>query len=413
MTTTEAPQRLFRVGPVYRENLKHVRGHVIKTLVNQGGTSSAKTYSILQVLFTLAGEYVQSEDDPTCVITVVGQDIPNLKRGALRQALEIYNASPVLKSLVASYNKSDRVFTFHNGAIIEFNSYQDEQDAKSGKRDYLFINEANGVLYEVYWQLAIRTKHKVFLDYNPTSRFWCHEKVIGNDKVLRIISDHRHNDFLTEEQHADIEAIKEYDYELWRVYARGATGKIEGLVFRDWEVLEGAIPKHAKLIAYGMDFGFVNDPTTLVAVYMADGVMYLEELLYETNLTTDDIIERFEELGVNKKAVIVADSADAKTIEEIRRSGYVNIEGAEKGPDSIRNGIDILKRYTVFMTKGSMNLRKEQSSYKWAIDRKTGLPVNKPVDKMNHLIDPVRYVALNKISLKNKKGKARYSFQRK
>lgn len=406
---------MFRVGPVYRRNMELVKGGLYKTLVNQGGTSSAKTYSILQALFTIASEYIQTEAEPTCVITIVGQDIPNLKRGALRQALEIYNGSPVLKSLVEGYNKTDRVFTFHNGAIIEFNSYQDEQDAKSGKRDYLFINEANGVIYEVYWQLAIRTKHKVFLDYNPTARFWCHERVIGNDKAraFRIISDHRHNDFLTDDQHADIEAIKSYDFELWRVYARGATGKIEGLVFRNWEVLTGEVPTHARLIAYGMDFGFVNDPTTLVAVYEADGCLYLIELLYETGLTTDDIIKRFEELGIKKTAVIVADVADSKTIEEIKRKGYKYIEKSDKGPDSIINGIDILKRFQVYMTPGSMNLRKEQSSYKWATDKQTGLPINKPIDKLNHLMDAIRYVALNKISASKQHGKAKYTFRRK
>lgn len=420
MTNSNAAlsDRLFKVGPVYVKNLSEAKAAVFKTLVNQGGTSSAKTYSILQVLFTIASEYVYTEEDDTCVITVVGQDIPNLKRGALRQALQIYKGSALLQSLVADYNKTDRKFTFHNGAEIEFNSYSDEQDARSGKRDYLFINEANGISYEIYWQLAIRCKHRVWLDFNPTSRFWCHEKVIGrldkhgNPMTLHIISDHRHNDFLTQEQHDEIEAIKEYDYQLWRVYARGATGRIEGIVYPKWDVAPIGIPEHARLVAYGVDFGFTNDPTVLVAVWIADGVLYLDELIYEHGLTSDDIHDRLLELGIDKKAVFIADSADPKTIKELQNKGWKGFEPAEKGPDSILFGINILKKYTVYMTQGSMNLRKEQGSYKWATDKQTGMPLNKPIDKFNHLLDAVRYVALNRLTTMKRKGKAHYGWKK-
>lgn len=392
---------LFKVGPVFTENAKEKA----PIIVNQGGTSSAKTYSILQRLFQIAAEYQHSAADPTCVITVVGQDIPNLKRGALRQSLEIVRDSPVLQSLIKSYNKTDRIFEFFNGAIIEFNSYADEQDAKSGKRDYLFVNEANGILYEIYWQLQQRTKTQTFIDYNPTAEFWAHEKVIGQPGVRLIISDHRHNPFLSEAQHAKIENIA--DRELWNVYARGMTGKIEGLVFRNWHI--GNIPDEAKLIGYGMDFGFTNDPTTLVAVYMSDGELYLDELLYERGMTNTDIAQMFEALGMSKTDIIIADSADPKSIAELRRLKW-NVQGANKGPDSINNGIDILKRYTVNMTIQSANLRKETSSYKWKVDPVTGKPTNKPVDYMNHLIDAVRYVALNLLAEGKQRKKTRYSF---
>lgn len=397
---------LFKVGDVYTVNINETAGVV----VNQGGTSSAKTYSILQVLFTKAVEYHKTELDPTCIITVVGQDIPNLKRGALRQALEIVSNSEVLKNCIASYNKTDRVFTFHNGAVIEFNSYQTEQDAKSGKRDYLFVNEANGILYEIYWQLARRTKHQVFIDYNPNEEFWVHEKLIGKKGVKLIISDHRHNPFLTQKQHDDIENID--DPELWRVYARGYTGKIEGLVFRNWHV-SPEIPIDAKLIGYGLDFGFTNDPTTLIAVYMADGELYLTELIYQRGLHVNEIVELMTEYGVKKSDSIIADSAAPQTISELKRLGWY-VDGANKGADSIKNGIDILKRYSVNITTQSINLRKEANSYKWKVDPKTSKPLNVPVDFMNHAIDAVRYVALNLLTEAGHKLKAgKFGFRKK
>ncbi|MEI8204771.1 MAG: phage terminase large subunit, partial [Bacteroidota bacterium] len=187
-----------------------------RVLINQGGTSSGKTYTILDLLFVIG------TDNENQVITVVGQDIPNLKKGAYRDAKKIWGDSEIYQQKWSKPNETERIFTCTNGSIIEFNSYQDEQDAKSGKRDYLFVNEANGIDYKIYWQLAIRTKKKIFIDYNPTSRFWAHD--LANDKDTRIIiSDHRHNIYLTQEQHDRIEGIT--DKELRKVYARGHTGQ--------------------------------------------------------------------------------------------------------------------------------------------------------------------------------------------
>lgn len=404
MPAAEEPN-LFKVGPVYTANINAWASVV----VNQGGTSSAKTYSILQVLFTLALEYEKDNAKPwlTGVTTIVGQDIPNLKAGALRQALEIVSNSVQLQQAIKAYNKTDRIFEFNNGAIVEFKSYENAQDAKSGKRDYLFINEANGVSFPIYNELWMRCNLRTFIDYNPNEEFWVHEELIGKPNVQLIISDHRHNPFLSPSQHDKIENID--DPELWNVYARGLTGKIEGLVFRNWHL--SPIPEHAKLIAYGMDFGFTNDPTTLVGVYMADGELYTVELLYQRGLHTVEINKLLEELGVGDNDRIVADSADPKTISELQRLGW-NIEGAEKGPDSIVNGIDILKRYTVNMTPGSANLRKEISSYKWKVDAKTGKPLNIPVDFMNHAIDPIRYIALNCLTEGKKLVAGNYHFRK-
>ena len=360
-----------------------------QTVINQGGTSSGKTYAIEQVLFCLASENHKQ------VITIVGQDIPNLKAGALRDALTIYNNSDQLKTMVKTYNKTDRIFEFHNGTIIEFKSYENAQDAKSGKRDYLFINEANGISYDVFNELSLRTRKRVFIDYNPNSNFWVHDYLIGKNNVQLIISDHRHNPFLQQSERDKIEALKEADHELWKVYARGLTGKIMGLVFaNNWHICE-AIPAGAKLIAAGLDFGYTNDETGCIEVYRQNGELWVDELIYETHLTNTDISRKMQDVGISKSTEIIADSAEPKSIEELIRLGW-NVKGAKKGPDSIQHSIDILKRYKINVTRRSTNLRKELGRYKWKVDR-SGKPVNEPVDSWNHLIDPLRYIALNKL----------------
>jgi len=381
---------LFEGSILFKYNLK---SDAI-VVVNQGGTSSGKTYSIEQALFCLACEKGNQ------VITVVAQDIPNLKAGALRDALTIYNSSTPIQAAVKSFTKTERVFEFNNGSIIEFKSFDDGQDAKSGKRDYLFINEANGIEWEVYNELSLRTRKRVFIDYNPNSEFWVHEKLIGKPGVQLIISDHRHNPFLADATRKKIESLKETDIELWRVYARGLTGKITGLVFNNWSICE-QIPKHAKIIAAGLDFGFTNDETGCILVYKESGELWVKELFYDTELTNQDISKKLKENGLSKSTEIIADSSEPKSIEELKRMGwYVN--GAKKGADSVNNSIDILKRYMINVTRDSVNLRKELNKYKWRVD-KSGKNINEPVDKFNHLIDPLRYVALNKLKINGTK----------
>lgn len=378
---------MFQTSVIFERNYNSVA----EVIVNQGGTSSGKTYSILQVLCLKAIE------QPDQVISVVGQDVPNLKSGALRDMQSIVASSTDIQSWIKGYNASDRIFTFHNGSIIEFKSYQDSQDAKSGKRDYFFLNEANGISFEIYSELAMRTKKKVFVDYNPNARFWVHEKLIGKEGTELIISDHRHNPFLPEIIRKKIEALRNDDEELWKVYARGMTGKIEGLIYRNWGTI-GTIPHEAQLIGMGMDFGFTNDPTACVMVYRYNGELIIDELLYLKGYTNQDIGQFFTQSGINKTVPIIADSAEPKSIEELRRMGW-RIEGANKGKDSILNGIDILKRFRFNVTTRSSNLIKELNAYKWK--EKDGNATNVPIDSFNHGMDALRYLALNKLAEKN------------
>jgi phage terminase large subunit len=364
------------------------------TIVNQGGTSSGKTYSIMQVLFTLAIE------NDGWVITVAGQDMPNLKKGAIRDSIKIVNSSPAIKSKIVSFNRSEQIYYFDNGSEIEFTSFKDFQDAQSGKRQVLFMNEANGLPYSVFKQLNIRATHKTFIDYNPTSEFWAHEKLIGKENVAFFISNYDHNPFLHDNIRDEILKLKDEDPQLWRVYGLGQTGKIEGLVF-NWRIVD-EMPKYLDKEGYGMDFGFSNDPTTLMHCGLSDGEIYIDEIIYQKGLTNSDINKLLIDNDLTKRDSIIADSADPKSIKELRLYGW-NITGADKGADSILYGISLLKQYgTINITKRSYNMLKEAAAYKWKISR-DGEKENKPIDAFNHGWDAVRYWALG--TLGNNKGK--------
>lgn len=352
--------------------------------VNQGGTSSGKTYTLMDLLMHFGCV------EENLVITVVSESIPNLKKGAYRDAKNILASSPYYQSFYTRINETDRIFYSITGSIIEFNTVTTVQDAKSGKRHILFVNEANGIPYPIYWQLAIRTKRIIFIDYNPTARFWVHDELIGKPDVKLIISDHRHNPYLSDEEHERIENIQ--DKELFKVYARGLTGKIEGLIYTNWHIVD-EMPKTYKRRWIGLDFGFTNDPTAATDIMLSEGELWIDELIYKRGLTNPDISRELENCGVSRGTIIVADSAEPKSIQEIKNLRW-NIEEAKKGADSILNGIDILKRYKINVTRRSTNLRTELGAYKWQVDKISGQPINKPIDQFNHGLDGIRYVAL-------------------
>ena len=382
-------QKLFDVLPLYYANANSTK----RCKINQGGTSSGKTYSIMQLLM------VRAMETNNQIITVVGQDIPNLKKGAYRDAKTIRNSSPELLVWFPKINEGERLFQCINGSVIEFTSYKDAQDAKSGKRDYLFVNEANGVPFDIFWQLYMRTRKEVFIDYNPSARFWVHEKLLNRHDVQLILSDHRQNRFLTQEQHDMIENIE--DDELWKVYARGATGAITGLVFQRFNVVDALPPREEwKMHVYCLDFGFTNDPTALIHLILAHGELWMDELLYATGMTNPMIAERAKGYGLTRNDVIIADSAEPKSIRELNSLG-LNVEACVKGADSIKNGIDIMQRYVMNVTRQSTGLRRELLNYKWRVT-KDGITTNEPVDCFNHAIDAVRYGALARLKIAQK-----------
>ncbi len=378
------------IGALFRANTDKAA----RVYINQGGTSSGKTYTIMQVLIYVAILEAGS------ITTVVGQDLPNLKVGALRDTKTILAGSDWLAGYF-DLHESEHYLRCKNGSIIEFKSYKDEQDAKNGKRDYLFVNEANGIPYEIYWQLAIRTRKKIWVDYNPSERFWVHNEIKGRKGAKMIISDHRGNPFLSKEEHDRIEGIE--DKELWKVYARGLTGKLSGVIFPNFRIVD-SLPERAswKVQGYGLDFGFTNDPTALVHCVIAHGELWTDLEIYETGLTNPMIAENAKEAGLTKADQIIADSAEPKSIAELRNAGLWVIPTV-KGGDSITVGIDILHRYKWNVTRRSIGMIEELQSYKWKKDR-DGKKTNTPVDKFNHAIDATRYFALMRLNVRRAGG---------
>lgn len=375
---------MFDCSPVFYANYQSKA----KVVINQGGSSSSKTYSIIQLLF------LRAKETERLVITVAGQDIPNLKKGAYRDAETIYAKSAELRSHIQFWNKSERIIYFKNGSIIEFNSYENEQDARSGKRDILFVNEVNGVEWIVFFQLAIRTRGQIFLDYNPSVAFFVHERLIGttpeqNDlsaSVQLIISDHRHNPFLSEEEHRKIEGIK--DRQLWLVYARGKTGNITGLIFPDWQrIPDKDFPKDAPFFG-GLDFGFTNDPTAGVKIARVGESIFIHEMCYTPGMSMTQVKQLFWANGFNGNHPVYCDHVP-ENVAELRRNGVLAL-AARKGQGSINAGIIKLKEYKVFYTESSANLHIEKSKYMWMTDPATGKSTNAPIDAHNHCIDAIR-----------------------
>jgi len=359
-------------------------------VIHSGGTNSGKTHSILQYLLALCVKL------PGIVATVVGQDIPNLKKGAYRDAKHILNDTDAFNQNLSSHNKSEREFRFKNSSVMEFNSYDDAQDAKSGKRDHLFLNEANGIKKSIFDELEVRTTQQTFIDFNPTARFWAHD-MQGRDDVKWFDSTYLNNPFLKPSIRKKIEAyepsaenIKNKTANEWRwmVYGLGKVGRLEGLVFRDFEVSTDW-PEKYKWRVFGLDFGFTNSPTALVEIRYAHGNLYWKQHMYQTGLTNPDISEELTRLGFSDDELIVADSAEPKSIEELKRKNWY-IEAAVKGKDSVNQGIDAIKRYPIIVDAGSKDLIEEFSSYQWK-ENKDGKSTNKPIDSFNHGIDAGRY----------------------
>ena len=359
-------------------------------IVNIGGSRSTKTYSILQLLIVKAIESTEP-----LVISIVRKSLPSLRISVMRDFFDI------LKNLdlynVENHNKTENTYLLNN-TLIEFFSIDDAQKRRGSKRDILFINEANELTYEDFFQLNIRTTNQIFLDFNPSEQFWYNDKLQSRDDITIIHSTYKDNPYLNPEQVNEIERLQHTDLQYYQIYALGQFAGGMDLVYQ-YIPIDDIPVSSAKLVGLGMDYGFTNDPTTLVEVWKDNDSVYLNELLYERNLTNQDIADKLSEYGVDRYIEIIADSAEPKSIEEIRRMGF-NIKPAQKGPDSILNGIDILKRKSIHVTKQSINLIKELNNYKWVTD-KNGNKLNKPVDAFNHALDAVRYVALNKMKVDN------------
>ncbi len=355
-------------------------------VVNQGGSRSGKTYSILQLLI----EWCYLNQKAGWVITICRKSFPALRGSVMRDFFEILENENYYDP--ERHNKTESTYNLF-GNTVEFISLDQPQKVRGRKRQLLFINEANEISWEDFHQLNIRTEEKVILDFNPSEEFWVFDKLIPRDDCDYFKTNYKDNPHIPEAVRAEIERLKEVDDYYWQVYGLGELSVNKGAIFSNWKQCD-KVPEAAKFLGNGLDFGFSNDPTAFIEMYRFDGALYVNELLYETGLTNTDINDRASAL-IDIRGLTIADSAEPKSIEELKRLGW-NIKPVSKGPDSIRQGIDILKRQPVYFTLKSANIEKERRLYKWQED-KSGNFSNKPVDKFNHSIDAIRYIAMEVI----------------
>ena len=356
----------------------------------QGGTRSSKSYSLAQLFI------VKCLEDTGKTYTICRKTLPALKATAYRDMLQILKELDLYSE--EKHNKSELSYQL-NGNLLEFISVDQPQKIRGRKRNCLWLNEANEFTYEDWQQLILRTTEKIYLDYNPSDPYsWIYDKVVVRDDCTFIKSTYRANPFLDDDTVAEIERLKDLDPDYWQVYGLGEIGSVQTMIFRKFELVDEV---QGRLIGYGLDFGFTNSPSALVAVYQADDNLYIKEMLYEKRLTNTDLANKLREFRIDRQSEIIADSAEPKSIEEVYRSGF-NIKAARKGA-GIHLGIDIMRRYKLHITKDSLNAIKEFRGYKWATD-KNGDVLNTPVKINDHLIDATRYLCLNKLSV-NHSGK--------
>lgn len=372
----------------------HLKRSDKKIVVEQGGTRSGKTYNILLwVIFY----YTERETNKT--ITICRKTFPSLRASVMRDFFDILRSHDLYRE--EYHNKSNHEY-YLNGNLVEFISLDQPQKIRGRKRDLLYINEANELTYEDWQQLILRTEGRAILDYNPSDAFhWIYDKVVPREDCDFYQTTYLDNPFLDSSIRAEIERLKETDEDYWRIYGLGERGMSRATIFQFGTM---DVPENAKLLAYGLDFGFTNDPTALVAAYESQGNLYFDELVYRTGMTNNDIANLFTSLSIDRRSEVYADSAEPKSIEELYRRGF-NIKPTIKGPDSVNAGIDIMKRYKLFITPRSTNLEKEMRNYKWVED-KNGNLLNKPIDAFNHAIDAARYAIFSK---KNNPNFGRYS----
>lgn len=340
----------------------------------EGGTAASKTYSILQMLILIA----QNIKSPL-LISIVSESVPHLKRGVLRDFENIlgdtYNPS--------RFNRTDMVYTFGEG-VIEFFSADEPSKLRGGRRDVLFVNEANNIPYDAFRELDSRTRRCTIADWNPTSEFFYHQHYLPLDSTDAAYIHATYKDALNvvpKEVIENILAMGAMDPNWERVYIEGLLGNLQGLILPRFDIVD-TVPKEVTAWAYGLDFGYVH-PTALTKVALVEAETYLDEAIYKTKLTNADLIEllRHEEL-----ADIYADSAEPQRIEEIARAGF-RVYPANK---DVKYGLDLLKRTRLHITKRSTNLLKEIRGYQYKKD-KDGKLTEEPIKLFDDGVDAARY----------------------
>ena len=362
--------------------------------VIQGGTSAGKTFGILPILID------RCIRTPYLETSVVSESIPHLRRGAMKDFLKIMIETNRFRD--NQCNRSSLKYTFTNGSYIEFFSVEQPDKLRGARRNVLYVNEANNVPFEAYTQLSIRTSGDIWIDFNPTANFWAHKEVVAQQDADFITLTYLDNEALPQTIVDDIESAREraktseYWSNWWKVYGLGQIGSLEGVCIKEWKEIK--LPLEARLLCYGMDFGYSNDPSTLIALYKYNDAYIFDEVIYQKKLLNSDISSLFRSHDIN--GVVYADSAEPKSIAELRTYGH-KVVPCTKGKDSIVYGINLINQNEIFVTSRSKNLIKELQSYTWMKDRE-GNTINKPIDSFNHCIDAARYAITSQLKTPNK-----------
>lgn len=389
---------------VYTTAIRKLRTLKKRVKVVPGGTSAGKTFGILPLLID------QAIKTPFLEISVVSESIPHLRKGAMKDFLKIMKETG--RYIDKNWNRSYLTYTFTNGSFIEFFSADQEDKVRGPRRNILYVNECNNISFDTYHQLAIRTSLSIWLDFNPSNEFWAYDELKDDDDVEWLTLTYKDNEGLPDSIVVEIEKAKfkayhnpnltdglnaenniknKYWANWWRVYGEGLLGSLEGVIFSNWSQID-SIPPEAKLVGSGLDFGYTNDPTSLIDVYEWNGKRILDERVYRQGMVNSEIVP-----FCTKGIIVYADSSEPKSIEEIRRFG-VMIKGVTKGADSITFGIQVMQSQEYLITSRSVNLIKEFRQYCWDTD-KTGRKLNKPIDLWNHAIDAVRYHEMESIGI--------------
>lgn len=381
----------LQVSEVFGWNYDALNDADIRFIINQGGSRSSKSYSICQLLI------VYSMSNPNKVVSIIRKSFPSLRGSIYRDFFEIMNNLGLYDE--RSHNKTENIYKFPNGSIVEFFSADDSQKLRGRKRDVAYCNEANELTFEDFQQLNMRTNDKLFFDFNPSDNYsWLYD-IINNTNSVLIKSTYKNNPFLQETLIKEIENLINVDEGYYKVYALGERANLKQTIFTHYKIGEYLKSDNQY---YGLDIGY-NHPTALSEVSFNDDVLYVKELLYKSNLTSGDLIQQIDELNLSKSKEIVVDNARPDIIEDLRRAGY-NAIGANK---AVKEGILAVKSYEMIVDRDSYNLIKELSNYKWQM--KGDQVLDEPVKLWDDLCDSVRYAVFFHYN-KNKTSKWDYDF---
>jgi phage terminase large subunit len=345
-----------------------------------GGTSASKTISILVWCI----DYCQSTENKK--VDVVSESYPHLELGAMADFQAIMKVQGYWNQ--DRWNESKHIYMFETGSRIKFYSVDTYGKAHGPRRDVLFVNEANNIPWNIFDQLKMRTREVIWIDWNPSNEFWYYEHLenkIDHDFLRLTYLDNESLDRATVEE---IESHKD-NKRWWQVYGMGMLGEVEGRIYTGWRVCN-TIPHEARLERYGLDFGYSNDETAIIAIYRYNGGFILDEICHQKGLSNKNIAD----ILLNQpKAMVICDSAEPKSIDELKAYGVLAFP-AIKGQGSVAKGISFVQAQKIWVTQRSVNLIKAYRNYMFVVDEDTGLVTNEPDDTVHtwsNAMDAVRY----------------------